>query len=60
MQAALLGGINEMENRKTTTANNVYEIIATLTSAQSKVSIYKKIVSSHKKNEENHFYATKS
>ena len=49
MQAALLGGINEMENRKTTTANNVYEIIATLTSAQSKVSIYKKIVSSHKK-----------
>jgi len=25
MQAALLVGINEMENRKTTTANNVYE-----------------------------------
>ena len=28
MRAALLGGINKMENRKITTANNVYEIIA--------------------------------
>ena len=32
IQAALLGGINEMENRKTTTANNVYEIIAPIRS----------------------------
>lgn len=32
MQVTIFGGLNEVENRKTTTANNVYEIIASIRS----------------------------